>query len=158
VGAIDRSNIRHRFASRRACVRWPLAETRPTRGPSRPASLRRALFAAVFVRFCAALLIVFLVIRGFLYRTIAERPGRAQEIRQFRGELKCGRPSSRRHGEGEEKVSGRISITEQSILTPFILLSRAAGRECAAFHKRTGRIIKLLTVQEILDEEHVQKM
>jgi hypothetical protein len=33
-----------------------------------------------------------------------------------------------------------------------------AGRGCAAFHKRTGRIIKLLTVKEILDEEHVQKM
>jgi DNA modification methylase len=33
-----------------------------------------------------------------------------------------------------------------------------AQRECAAFQKRTGRIIKLLTVQEILDEEHVQKM
>ncbi len=36
--------------------------------------------------------------------------------------------------------------------------TRDAERECAAFHKRTGRIIKLLTVQEILDEEHVQKM
>ena len=36
--------------------------------------------------------------------------------------------------------------------------SRDAEQECAAFHKRTGRIIKLLTVQEILDEEHVQKM
>jgi hypothetical protein len=33
-----------------------------------------------------------------------------------------------------------------------------AEQECAAFHNRTGRIIKLLTVQEILDEEHVQKM
>jgi hypothetical protein len=33
-----------------------------------------------------------------------------------------------------------------------------AERECAAFHKRTGRIIKLITVQEILDELHVQKM
>ncbi len=33
-----------------------------------------------------------------------------------------------------------------------------AERECVAFHKRTGRLIKLLTVQEILDEEHVQKM
>ena len=33
-----------------------------------------------------------------------------------------------------------------------------AARECAAFHKRTGRLIKLLSVQEILDEEHVQKM
>ncbi len=36
--------------------------------------------------------------------------------------------------------------------------SRDAEQECAAFHLRTGRIIKLLTVQEILDEEHVQKM
>jgi hypothetical protein len=33
-----------------------------------------------------------------------------------------------------------------------------AERECAAFHQRTGRIINLLTVLEILDEEHVQKM
>lgn len=31
-------------------------------------------------------------------------------------------------------------------------------RECAAFNKRSGRIIKMLTVQEILDEEHTQKM
>ena len=36
--------------------------------------------------------------------------------------------------------------------------SRDAFTECNAFQKRTGRIIKLLTVQEILDEEHVQKM
>jgi DNA modification methylase len=36
--------------------------------------------------------------------------------------------------------------------------SRDAEQECAAFHRRTGRIIKLLTVQEILDEEHVQRM
>jgi len=36
--------------------------------------------------------------------------------------------------------------------------TRDAEAECAAYHKRTGRIIKLLTVQEILDEEHVQKM
>ena len=36
--------------------------------------------------------------------------------------------------------------------------SRDAHDECAAFHRRTGRLIKLLTVQEILDEEHVQKM
>jgi hypothetical protein len=36
--------------------------------------------------------------------------------------------------------------------------SRDAEQECATFHKRTDRIIKLLTVQEILDEEHVQKM
>ncbi|HRQ71787.1 MAG TPA: hypothetical protein PLU35_02035 [Phycisphaerales bacterium] len=33
-----------------------------------------------------------------------------------------------------------------------------AEREAAAFYERKGRIIKLLTVQEILDEEHVQKM
>ena len=38
------------------------------------------------------------------------------------------------------------------------LATKDAEQECAAFHKRTGRIIKLLTVQEILDEEHVQKM
>lgn len=36
--------------------------------------------------------------------------------------------------------------------------TKDAEQECAAFHRRTGRIIKLLTVQEILDEEHVQKM
>lgn len=33
-----------------------------------------------------------------------------------------------------------------------------AEAECAAFHKKTGRLIKLITVQEILDEQHVQKM
>ncbi len=33
-----------------------------------------------------------------------------------------------------------------------------AERECAAFYKRTGRLIKLLTVQEIIDEEHTMKM
>ncbi len=36
--------------------------------------------------------------------------------------------------------------------------STDAEQECAAFHKKTGRIIKLITVQEILDEQHVQKM
>lgn len=35
--------------------------------------------------------------------------------------------------------------------------SSDAESECAAFHKKSGRIIKLITVQEILDEEHVQK-
>jgi DNA modification methylase len=33
-----------------------------------------------------------------------------------------------------------------------------AEQECAAFYKRTGRLIKLFTVQEILDDQHVQKM
>jgi len=33
-----------------------------------------------------------------------------------------------------------------------------AEQECANFHKRTKRIIKLITVQEILDEQHVQRM
>lgn len=33
-----------------------------------------------------------------------------------------------------------------------------AVAECTAFHKKTGRIIKLITVQEILDEQHTQKM
>jgi len=36
--------------------------------------------------------------------------------------------------------------------------TKDAHDECAAFYKRTKRIIKLLTVQEILDEAHVQKM
>lgn len=36
--------------------------------------------------------------------------------------------------------------------------SSDAEQECANFHKRTGKIIKLITVREILDELHVQKM
>ncbi len=36
--------------------------------------------------------------------------------------------------------------------------SSDAEAECAAFFKKTGRVIKLITVQEILDEQHVQKM
>lgn len=36
--------------------------------------------------------------------------------------------------------------------------SSDAEQEAANFHKRTGRFIKLITVQEILDEQHVQKM
>ena len=33
-----------------------------------------------------------------------------------------------------------------------------AESECAAFHARTGRIIKLISVQQILDGDHVQRM
>lgn len=36
--------------------------------------------------------------------------------------------------------------------------SHDAEAECARIYKQDKRIIKLLTVQEILDEEHVQKM
>lgn len=36
--------------------------------------------------------------------------------------------------------------------------SQDAVDECAAFFRRTGRVIKLLTAAEILDEQHVQKM
>ena len=36
--------------------------------------------------------------------------------------------------------------------------TKDAEDECAAFFKRTKRVIKLLTVKEILDEEFVQKM
>ena len=36
--------------------------------------------------------------------------------------------------------------------------SSDAEKECAAFYKKTGRIIKCITVQEILDEQHVAKM
>ena len=33
-----------------------------------------------------------------------------------------------------------------------------AQAECAALHKKSERIIRLITVQAILDEQHVQKM
>jgi hypothetical protein len=36
--------------------------------------------------------------------------------------------------------------------------SSDAQRECEAFFKRTKRVIKLITVQEILDEQFAQKM
>jgi hypothetical protein len=36
--------------------------------------------------------------------------------------------------------------------------SRDAEQECDTFHKRAGRIITLLSVQEILGEEHLRKM
>jgi len=36
--------------------------------------------------------------------------------------------------------------------------SSDAAQEAADFFKRTGRVIKLITVREILDEMHVQKM
>jgi len=36
--------------------------------------------------------------------------------------------------------------------------SSDAEQECANFCKRSGNIIKLITVREILDELHVQKM
>lgn len=36
--------------------------------------------------------------------------------------------------------------------------SANAKAECAAFFKRTGRIIKLISVREILEDEHVERM
>ena len=36
--------------------------------------------------------------------------------------------------------------------------SSDAVTECARYHKQSGRIIKLITVREILDEQHTQKM
>jgi hypothetical protein len=39
------------------------------------------------------------------------------------------------------------------MMSPFLLPMRARMG-----HNRTGRIIKLLTAQEVLDEEFVQKM
>ena len=53
---------------------------------------------------------------------------------------------------------GRFLSPILFILSIHVGSSKDAEQECAAFHKRTGRIIKLLTVQEILDEEFVQKM
>ena len=58
------------------------------------------------------------------------------------------RPSIEREGEG-----GR----QRGFFVVFGY-TKDAEQERAAYYKRTGRIIKLLTVQEILDEEHVQKM
>jgi len=42
-----------------------------------------------------------------------------------------------------------------AIITPF---TGEAERKRAGFQRRTGRIIKPITVQEILDEQFVQKM
>ena len=36
--------------------------------------------------------------------------------------------------------------------------SSDAERECAAIHKKSGQVIKPITVQDILDGDHVQKM
>lgn len=36
--------------------------------------------------------------------------------------------------------------------------TKDAEQECSTFYKRTGRLIKLLTVQEILVEGHIQEM
>jgi hypothetical protein len=63
--------------------------------------------------------------------------------------------------QAEATASGPTSLKPENRERGFVVAfgySRDAEQECAAFHKRTGRIIKLLTVQEILDEEHVQKM
>ena len=49
----------------------------------------------------------------------------------------------------EERVKGFIVAFSYS---------GEAEAECAAFYKRTKRLIKLLTVEEILDEQHVQRM
>ena len=59
---------------------------------------------------------------------------------------------SYRHGGTEARGGGAAGGCSGLAYT------KEAEHECAAFHKRTARIIKLLTVQEILDEEHVQKM
>lgn len=44
--------------------------------------------------------------------------------------------------------------------TPSIAMpgGTASCNGCATLHKKIGRIIKLITLQEILDEQHVQKM
>ena len=53
-----------------------------------------------------------------------------------------------REGEGERQRGFFVSFS----------YTKDAEQECAALHKRTGRLIKLLTVQGILDEGPVQKM
>jgi hypothetical protein len=56
---------------------------------------------------------------------------------------------------GSSRASPRY-LTPPRRPAAFVFIT--AQDECRAFLKRTGRIIKLVTVQEILDEEHVQRM
>ena len=61
-------------------------------------------------------------------------------------------------------VSSRCSWSPCRLAASLRTLSGMAGKrpskkaKPAAFHKKSGRIIKLIIVQEILDEQHVQKM
>ena len=55
-------------------------------------------------------------------------------------------------------LEGQTQVCREAVERAISQVETMIRRECAAFQKRTGRIIKLLTVQEILDEEHVQKM
>jgi hypothetical protein len=76
------------------------------------------------------------------------------------GGLVLGRPA--RHNQTLERIRGRELQREseggrQRGFFVSFGYTKDAEQECAAFHKRTGRMIKLLTMQELLDEEHVQK-
>jgi len=68
------------------------------------------------------------------------------------GTIFCNTPA---RGEEETRTdhteASRLRYQETAALT-------CQDQECANFHKRTKRIIKLITVQEILDEQHVQRM
>jgi len=70
-------------------------------------------------------------------------------------EAKSGRPG-RSNIDAFEAVMARED-RQRGFFVAFSYTSDAQ-RECAAFRKKTGRFIKLLTVQEILDEEFVQKV
>jgi hypothetical protein len=60
--------------------------------------------------------------------------------------------------EGEDgRGSTELTEVQRGFFVSFGF-TKDAQAECAAFYNRTKRIIKLLTVQEILDEEHVRKM
>ena len=77
------------------------------------------------------------------------------------GEVFWGETKEKRAFEAVMEREGRGPTGETGRQRGFFVsfgYSRDAHDECAAFHRRTGRLIKLLTVQEILDEEHVQKM
>ena len=55
-------------------------------------------------------------------------------------------------------AQGLIEARRQRGFFVSFSFSSDAEAECAAFFKKTKRVIKLITVQEILDEQHVQKM
>jgi len=52
----------------------------------------------------------------------------------------------------------RTAATNRPVFFGSFGYSGQAHHECAVFYRRTVRLIKLLTVREILDEENVHKM
>ena len=59
--------------------------------------------------------------------------------------------------QGETNVNGALENPQRGFFVAFGYKSDVIAK-CSAFHKKTGRIIKLITVEEILEEQHTQKM